>query len=128
MWSRLLSCESHNGNPAPRSTSLLNRILAGRRDDDDKQPRVQQAWFQGLIGGSGEVIALHPDVAQRHHGEWHVGPLDDPESNLLELKEALARMTECDWRTPGCKACQDVQHHKGWHSVVCRESSPCDGT
>ena len=27
--------ESHTGNPAPRSTSLLNRILVGRRDDDD---------------------------------------------------------------------------------------------
>ena len=60
--------ECHTGNPAPRSTSLLNRILVGRRDDDDKQPRFQQAWFLGLIGGSDEVIALHPDGAQRHHG------------------------------------------------------------
>ena len=76
----------------------------------DKQPSVQQSWFQGLIGGS---VALHPDVVQRHHGEWRVSPLDDPESNLRELKEALARMTECDWRTPAGKACQDVQHHKG---------------
>ena len=25
--------ESHTGNPAPRSTSLINRILVGRRDD-----------------------------------------------------------------------------------------------
>ena len=33
--------ESHTGNPAPRSTSLLNRVLVGRRDDDDKQPRFQ---------------------------------------------------------------------------------------
>ena len=40
--------ESHTGNPASRSTSLLNRILVGRRDDDDKQPRFQTAWF-GLI-------------------------------------------------------------------------------
>ena len=32
-------CESHTGNPAPRSTSLLSRIPVGRRDDDDKQPR-----------------------------------------------------------------------------------------
>ena len=61
--------ESHTGNPAPRSTSLLNRILVGRRDDDDKQPRFQQAWFLGLIAGSDEVIALHPDGVQRHHGE-----------------------------------------------------------
>ena len=30
--------ESHTGNPVPRSASLLNRILVGRRDDDDKQP------------------------------------------------------------------------------------------
>ena len=45
--------ESHTGNPAPRSTSLLNRMLVGRRDDDDKQPRFQQAWFLSLIGGSG---------------------------------------------------------------------------
>ena len=29
-------CQSHTGNLAPRSTSLLNRILVGRRDDDDK--------------------------------------------------------------------------------------------
>ena len=61
--------ESHTGNPAPRSTSLLNRIVVGRRDDDDKQPRFQQAWFLGLIGGSDEVTALHPDGVQRHHGE-----------------------------------------------------------
>ena len=53
--------ESHTENPAPRLTSLLNRILAGRRDDDDKQPRFQQAWLLGLIGGFCEVMALHPD-------------------------------------------------------------------
>ena len=41
--------ESHTENPAPRSTSLLNRTLVGRRDDDDKQPRFQQAWFHGLM-------------------------------------------------------------------------------
>ena len=69
--------ENHTGNLAPRSTSLLNRILVGRRDDDDK-PRFQQAWFLGLIGGSDEVIALHPDGVQRDHGEWRVSPLDDP--------------------------------------------------
>ena len=113
--------ESHTENPAPRSTSLLNRILVGRRDDDDKQPRVQQAWYLGLIAGSDEVIALHPDGVQRHHGEWRVSPMDDPESNLRELKSALALMTEVDWRTPGCKTCQDVRYHKGWHSVECRE-------
>ena len=40
---------------------------------------------------------------------------------MRELKSALALMTECDWRTPGCKACQDVRYHKGWNSVACRE-------
>ena len=58
--------ESHTGNPAPRSTSILNRILVGRRDDDDKQPRFRQAWF---LAGAHEVIALHPDGVWRHHGE-----------------------------------------------------------
>ena len=116
--------ERHTGNPAPRSTSLLNRIWVGRRDDEDKQPRFQQAWFLGLIAGSDEVTALHPDGVQRHHGEWRVSPLDDPESNLRELKSALALMTECDWRTPGCKTCQDVRYHKDWHSVECRERVP----
>ena len=113
--------ESHTGNPAPNSASFLNRILVGRRDDDDKQPRFQHAWFLGLIGGSDEVIALHPDGVQRHHGEWRVSPLDDPELNLRELKAALALMTECDWRTPGCKTCQDTRYPKGWHSAECRE-------
>ena len=113
--------ESHTGNPAPRSTSFLNRILVGRREDDDKQPRFQQAWFLGLIGGSDEVIALHTDGVQRHHGELRVSPQDDPETNLRELKAALGLMTECDWRTPGCKTCHDVRYHKGWHSVECRE-------
>ena len=56
------------GNPAPRSTSVLNRILVGRRDDDDKQQRYETAWFLGLIAGSDEVIALHPDGVQRQHG------------------------------------------------------------
>ena len=120
--------ESHTGNRAPRSTSLLNRILVGRRDDDDKQPRFQQAWFLGLIGGTDEVIALHPDGVQRHDGEWRVSPLDDPESNLRVLKSALALMTEVDWRTPGCKTCQDVRYHKGWHSVMQRTSSSHNST
>ena len=30
-------------------------------------------------------------------------------------------MTECDWRTPGRKTCQDVWCRKGWHSMECRE-------
>ena len=114
-------CESHTGNPAPRSTSLLNGILVGPRDDDDKQPRFQTAWFLGLIANSNEVIALPPDGVQRHHGEWRVSPLDDPQSNLRELKNALSLMTEVDWGTPGCKTCRDVRYRKGWHSVECRE-------
>ena len=113
--------ESHTGYLAPRSTSLLNRILFGRRDDDDKQPRFQEVWFLGLIGGPDEVFASHPDGAQRHHGEWRVSLLDDPESNLRELREVLALMTECDWRTPGCKTRQDVWNDKGWDSPECRE-------
>ena len=67
------------------------------------------------------MIALHRDGVQRHHGEWRVSPLDDPESNLRDLKEALALMTECDGRTSGCKTCQDVRYHKGWQSAECRE-------
>ena len=50
-----------------------------------------------------------------------VSPLDDPESNLRELKSALALMTEVDWRTLGCKTCQGVRYHKDWHSAECRE-------
>ena len=98
-----------------------NRILVGRRDDNDKQQRFQHPWFLGSIGGSDEVIALHPDGVQHHHGEWRVSPLDDPESNLRELKEALALTTEYDWKTPGCKTCQDVRYHDDWHSAECRE-------
>ena len=97
-------------------------VSVGRRDDDDKQPRFQTAWFLGLTAGSDEVTALHPDGVQRHHGEWRVSPLDDPESSLW--KNAPALMTEVGWRTPGCKTCQDLRHHKGWHSV---ESSSSDG-
>ena len=64
--------ESHTGNPAPRSTQLLIRILVGRREDDDNKPRFQQAWLLGLIGGPDEVIAPDPDGVQRHHGECGV--------------------------------------------------------
>ena len=119
--------ESHTGNPAPRSTSFLNRILVGRRDDDDKQPRFQTAWFLGLVAGSDEVIALYPDGMQRHHGEWRVSPLDDLESNLRELKSALA--------LDGCRLAntwvQDVSVcaiHKGSHSGMQRKSSSYNGT
>ena len=121
--------ESHTGNRAPRSTSFLNRILVGRRDDDDKQPRFQLAWFLGLIGGSDEVVALHPDGVQRHHGEWRVSPLDDPEWILRELKEALALMTECDWRTPWL---QNVSRRAiSQRLALCglqRKSSSCNGS
>ena len=85
--------ENHTGNPGLKSTSLLSRILVGRRDDGDGQPRFQTAWFLGLISGSDEVIALHPDGVQRHHGEWRVSPMDNVESNLRELKGAPALMT-----------------------------------
>ena len=85
--------ESHTGNPAPRSTSLLNRILVGRRDDDDKQPRFQTAWFLGLIAGSDEVVVLHPDGVQRHHDEWRVSPMDDRDgSRLANLGARRVRM------------------------------------
>ena len=67
------------------------------------------------------MIALNPDGVQRHHGEWRVSPLDDPVTNLRELQSALALMTEVDWQTHGCKTCQDVRHHTGWHSVEWRE-------
>ena len=117
----LLVRHSQTGNPSPRSTSLINRILVGRRDDDVKQPRSQTAWFLGLIAGSDEVIALHPDVVQRHHGEWRVSPLVDPESTLRELKNALALMTEVDWRTFGCNTFQDIRYHRSWHSAKYRE-------
>ena len=70
---------------------------------------------------SDDVIALHPDGVQRHHGERRVSPLDDLESNLRELKSALTLMTECDWQTLGCKTCQDVRYHEGWHPAECRE-------
>ena len=53
--------ECYTGNPVPKSTNLLNRILVGRRENDDNQQRLQQARFLGLIRGSGVVIALHPD-------------------------------------------------------------------
>ena len=68
-----------------------------------KQPRFQTAWFLGLIAGSDELIALRQDGVQRHHGEWCVSQLDDPEPNLRELKSALALMTEVDWRTLGVR-------------------------
>ena len=54
--------ESHTGNPAPRSTSLLSRILVGRRDDDDKEPRFQTAWFLVLIAG-GDCLASRRSAA-----------------------------------------------------------------
>ena len=37
------------------------------------------------------------------------------------IQRALALMTEYDWRTLGCKTCQDVRYHKVWHSAECRE-------
>ena len=113
--------ESHTGNPVPRSTSLLNRILVGRRDDDDKQPRFQTAWFLGLISGSDEVIALHPDGVQRHHGEWRVSPLDDPESNLRELKTAPALMVLCGMQRTSSSS------NGTRHDVACRVNETTPG-
>ena len=43
-----------------------------------------------MIGGGGEVIALHPDGTQRHHEDWRESPLDDIEGNSRELHLALA--------------------------------------
>ena len=113
-------CECHTGNPAPSLTPLLNRVLVRRGEDDDKQSRFQQARFLGFIGSSNEVIALSPYGVQRHHGEWRLSPLDDSESDLRDMKTALAQMAESDWRTLVCKTRQSAQDHKGWHSVECR--------
>ena len=96
--------------------------MVGRRDDDDKRPRFQQAWFVGLIAGSDDVIALYLDGVQRHHGEWRVSLLDDPESNLRELKK-------CSCADDGLRSAntwlqdvsEDVRYHQGWHSAECRE-------
>ena len=97
-------------------------FVVGRRNDDEQTNHdFSKLGFSVLIAGSDEVIALHPDGVQRHHGERRVSPLDDPESNLRELKSALALMTEVDRRTPGCKTCQHVRYHKGWHFVKCWE-------
>ena len=46
---KTLHYESHTGNPAPRSTQLLNPILVSRREDDDKQPRFQKHGFWVLL-------------------------------------------------------------------------------
>ena len=90
---------------------------------------IEQACFLGLIAGSDEVIALHPDGVQRHHGEWRVGPLDDPESNLRELKSALALMTECELANTWL---QDVSSCAvSQRLALCgmqRTSCPCNGT
>ena len=55
------------------------------------------------------MIALHPDRVQRHHGEWHVSPLDDPESILL------ARTENCSGADDGLRLAntwlQDVSGH-----------------
>ena len=80
--------ESHTGNPAPKATKLLNRILA---------------W----------VIALYADGTQRHHGEWRENFLDEPEANTRELALALAQMGAVDWRTPKCKTCEKTQYDIG---------------
>ena len=119
--------ESHTENPAPRSTSLLSRILVGRRDDDDKQPRFQTAWFLRLISGSDEVIALHPDGVQRHHGEWRVSPLDDPESYLREFKNAPALMTEVVGEHLGARRVMIFDIIKAG-TLRNRSSSSSDGT
>ena len=38
---------------SPKATNLSNRIMGGRREDDDKQPRCQQALFHGVVVGGG---------------------------------------------------------------------------
>ena len=111
--------ESHSGNPSPRATKLLNRIwVGGRREDDHKQPGFQQGWFLGVIGGGGEVIALHPDGTHRHHGERRESPLDEPEKDTRELLLALAQLRALDWRTPRCKTCENTQCHKGCKNLA----------
>ena len=99
---------------------MLNHVFVGRREDDDKQRRFQQAWFPSLTGDPGVVIALRHDGVQRQDDEWRLRPLDDPESNLRKLKSALALMRECVRKTFGCKTCQSVQCHTFWHTAKCR--------
>ena len=88
--------ESHNENPVPRDTQLLIPILIGRRDDDDKQPRFQQAWLLCVVGGGGEVTAMHPKGTQCHQGAWRESRLSDPEANNGELQLGLAQMRAVD--------------------------------
>ena len=87
--------ESHAGNPASRPTDLLNRILVRRREDDDKQSRFQQAWLLCVIAGGCEVITLHPDETQRHHGEGRERERERGTIHWMILRRTLGN---CIWR------------------------------
>ena len=109
--------------------SIVSWSVDVMKTTNNQQPRFQTAWFLGLIAGSDEVFALQPDGVQRHHGECRVSPLDDPESNLRELKKCscahdgsrLASTWVQD--VPGCAMSQRM--------ALCgmqRKSSSYDGT
>ena len=119
------ACECHTGNPAPSLTPLLNPVLVRRGEDDDKQSRFQQARFLGFIGSSNEVIALSPYGVQRHHGEWRLSPLDDSESDLREMKTALAQMAKCDWENSCLQNVSECARSQGlaFSGVSCWSSS-----
>ena len=68
-------------NPVPKTPNLLNRMLIGRRENDDKNNASSKLGLV-LIGNSGVVIALHHDGVLRHHDDWRVCTLNDSASNL----------------------------------------------
>ena len=43
---------------------------------------------------------------------------------LSRIYKSFCANDGMDWRTPGCKTCQDVRHHKGWHSRVLPATVP----
>ena len=84
------------------------------------QDFIQHSFLVWLVAQMGWLLCIQTEC-RVIMGEWRVSPLNDPESNLRELKSGLALMTEVDSRTLGCKTCQGVRYHKGWHSSECRE-------
>ncbi len=98
---------------AGKLATFVERVLVRARVDEPAQPKWKVGWLLGMVGADVEV--LEADGTRKRYGDWRYSPDADNDENRKEMEEALQKIKEPSFKTPGCSACEHgaAQQNKG---------------